>query len=87
MKPEKWWPIGLRNPAYRNGASRALADLEDILAYSWDRFPSTTAQFGNAILDHLEILGLPVGPPGGGTTRRSRADAFADFDFLSRARR
>ena len=34
----------------------ALADLHEILAYSWERFPSTTEQFGSAILDHLEIL-------------------------------
>ena len=34
----------------------AIADFENILAYSWINFPSTTEQFGNAILDHIEIL-------------------------------
>ena len=34
----------------------ALADLEEILAYSWDRFPATAERFGNAILNHVELL-------------------------------
>ena len=45
----------------------ALADLEEILAYSWAHLPETTERFGNAILDHIEVLkrfpylGSPVG--------------------------
>jgi plasmid stabilization system protein ParE len=49
----------------------ALADFEDILAYSWANFPTTAQRFGNAILDHIELLksfpyiGSPVkGRPG-----------------------
>ena len=34
----------------------ALADFEEILAYSWANFPSKAEAFGNAILDHIEIL-------------------------------
>jgi plasmid stabilization system protein ParE len=34
----------------------ALADFEEILAYSWAKFPSTAARFGNAILNHIELL-------------------------------
>lgn len=49
----------------------ALADFEEILAYSWAKLPGTTESFGNAILNHLETLrsfpylGSPVrGQPG-----------------------
>jgi plasmid stabilization system protein ParE len=49
----------------------ALADFEEILAYSWANFPATAESFGNAILNHLELLktfpyiGSPVkGEPG-----------------------
>ena len=49
----------------------ALADLEGILAYSWANFPATAERFGNAILNHLDLLrsfpyiGSPVaGRPG-----------------------
>ena len=49
----------------------ALADFEEILNYSWLKFPATAEQFGNAILNHLELLkcfpyvGSPVqGRPG-----------------------
>jgi plasmid stabilization system protein ParE len=49
----------------------ALADLEEILAYSWVNFPATAERFGNAVLDHTDILksfpyiGSPVvGRPG-----------------------
>jgi plasmid stabilization system protein ParE len=31
-------------------------DLEQILEYSWERFPATTERFGNDILNHIEIL-------------------------------
>ena len=48
----------------------ALADFEEILAYSWAKFPAAE-KVGNAILDHLDILrsfpylGSPVkGQPG-----------------------
>jgi plasmid stabilization system protein ParE len=34
----------------------ALADFEKILAYSWANFPATAEHFGNAILDHLDLL-------------------------------
>jgi plasmid stabilization system protein ParE len=34
----------------------ALADLEEILAYSWVTFPSTAEQFGNSILNHVDLL-------------------------------
>jgi plasmid stabilization system protein ParE len=49
----------------------ALADLEDILAYSWAKFPAIAERFGNAILNHVDLLkifpyiGSPVaGRPG-----------------------
>ena len=34
----------------------ALDDFEEILAYSWVNFPATTERFGNAILDHINLL-------------------------------
>ena len=34
----------------------ALADFEEILAYSWANFPTGAEQFGNAILNHIELL-------------------------------
>jgi plasmid stabilization system protein ParE len=34
----------------------ALADFEDILAYSWDNFPATAERFGKAILNHVDLL-------------------------------
>ncbi len=34
----------------------ALADLEEILAYSWAHFPENTERFGHSILDHIEVL-------------------------------
>ena len=49
----------------------ALADLQDILAWSWERHPGTTEQFANALLNHVDFLagfpnmGAPVeGHPG-----------------------
>ena len=49
----------------------ALADFQDILYYSWANFPATAERFGNALLDHIEILkrfpyiGSPIaGRPG-----------------------
>ena len=49
----------------------ALADFEEILAYSWAEFPENTGRFGNAILNHINLLksfpyiGAPVaGRPG-----------------------
>jgi plasmid stabilization system protein ParE len=35
----------------------ALADFEDILAYSWDNFPAAAERFGEAILNHVDLLG------------------------------
>ena len=34
----------------------ALADFEGILNYSWDNFPATAERFGNAILNHVDLL-------------------------------
>ena len=34
----------------------ALADLEGILAYSWTHFPATAERFGNALLNHIDML-------------------------------
>jgi len=34
----------------------ALADFEGIIAYSWANFPATAERFGNAILNHIELL-------------------------------
>ena len=34
----------------------ALADFEEILAYSWANFPARAERFGNAILNHIELL-------------------------------
>lgn len=52
-------------------AEAALADLEEVLAYSSARFPENTERFGNAILNHIYLLksfpyiGAPVaGRPG-----------------------
>jgi len=49
----------------------ALTDFEEILAYSWANFPETAERFGNALLNHTELLakfpmiGAPVeGRPG-----------------------
>ena len=49
----------------------ALSDLEEILEYSWLNFPSTVESFGNALINHLDLLrtfpyiGSPVaGRPG-----------------------
>ena len=35
----------------------ALADLEEILLYSWSMFPDTSERFGIALLNHVAILG------------------------------
>ena len=49
----------------------ALANFEEILDYSWVSFPATAERFGNAVLNHLDLLknfpyiGSPVeGRPG-----------------------
>ena len=49
----------------------ALAEFEEILAYSWANFPATAERFGNALLNHIDLLrsfpyiGAPVvGRPG-----------------------
>ena len=34
----------------------ALADFEDILAYSWDNFPASAERFGRAVLNHVDLL-------------------------------
>lgn len=35
----------------------ALADFEEILEYSWVNFPATVESFGNALLNHIALLG------------------------------
>jgi plasmid stabilization system protein ParE len=35
----------------------ALADLADIVEYSILHFPQTAERFGNALLDHIDLLG------------------------------
>ena len=34
----------------------ALVDFEDILEYSWTHFPATADRFGNALLNHADLL-------------------------------
>lgn len=34
----------------------ALADLEEILLYSWSKFPEASERFGIALLNHVEML-------------------------------
>jgi plasmid stabilization system protein ParE len=34
----------------------ALADFEEILAYSWANFPNSAERLGNAILNHVDLL-------------------------------
>jgi plasmid stabilization system protein ParE len=34
----------------------ALTDFEQILAYSWEHFPDTAEGFGNALLNHADLL-------------------------------
>ena len=34
----------------------ALADFDEILAYSWAEFPESTERFDNAILNHVSLL-------------------------------
>ena len=34
----------------------ALADFQEILAYSWANFPDSAERFGNALLNHIDIL-------------------------------
>jgi plasmid stabilization system protein ParE len=34
----------------------ALTDLEQLLAYSWVNFEATAADFGDTILDHVDLL-------------------------------
>jgi len=34
----------------------ALAEFEEILAWSWANFPEETERFGNSILNHIELL-------------------------------
>ena len=49
----------------------ALADLEEILLYSWSKFSESSERFGTTLLNHVEMLrtfpyiGSPVaGQPG-----------------------
>jgi plasmid stabilization system protein ParE len=35
----------------------ALADFEEILEYSWNNFSASAERFGDAILEHVELLG------------------------------
>ncbi|MEO7142350.1 MAG: type II toxin-antitoxin system RelE/ParE family toxin [Bryobacteraceae bacterium] len=34
----------------------ALADFEEVLDYSWLNFPAAAERFGNAILNHIDLL-------------------------------
>lgn len=34
----------------------ALADLEEILAWSWAHHPATTERFANSLLNHVDLL-------------------------------
>lgn len=34
----------------------ALTDFEEILVYSWANFPDSAERFGNALLNHVELL-------------------------------
>lgn len=34
----------------------ALTDFEEIPAYSWANFPDTAERFGNALLNHVELV-------------------------------
>ena len=34
----------------------ALGDFEEILEYSWINFPDAAERFGNAILNHIDLL-------------------------------
>jgi plasmid stabilization system protein ParE len=34
----------------------ALADLDEILFYSWSKFPGAAERFGLALLDHVDLL-------------------------------
>ena len=34
----------------------ALADLEELLAWSWEKHPGTTQRFGVALLNHVGLL-------------------------------
>jgi hypothetical protein len=34
----------------------ALAEFEEILAYSWANFSATAERFGNALLNHIDLL-------------------------------
>jgi plasmid stabilization system protein ParE len=36
----------------------ALIDLEDILEYSWAKFPANAERFGNDLLNHVDLLGI-----------------------------
>lgn len=46
----------------------ALADLQQLTAWSWDRHPETTERFITALLNHIDLLakfpamGVPVKP-------------------------
>ncbi len=37
-------------------AEPALADLEEILLYSWSKFPGAAENFGIALLNHVDLL-------------------------------
>jgi plasmid stabilization system protein ParE len=34
----------------------ALAGLEEIIDYSWAKFPGLTERFANALLNHVDLL-------------------------------
>jgi plasmid stabilization system protein ParE len=37
-------------------ADEALIDFEEILRYSWEKFPASSERFGRAILNHVDLL-------------------------------
>lgn len=37
-------------------SATALEEFREIIEYSWGQFPSNTEKFGNAILNHLDLL-------------------------------
>jgi plasmid stabilization system protein ParE len=34
----------------------ALADLEEVMRWSWEKHPETSERFGRALLGHLDLL-------------------------------
>lgn len=61
----------------------ALIDFEDILEYSWANFPANAEHFGNAILNHVDLLKtFPY--IGGRAPRRAATYPYSNPDLLPR---